>query len=158
MSFKTSPILNRLKNIKGWKQSSFPTKTSNYSRDVTLGLKIYLLLKAYLSINNFKLLMCQLRSYEKFHTVVYIILAHSNTHRKVKKIALKQYFSNLPKVLYLPKNKKVRSLLYRNLLPLKQFTSYTHNWIQKKRPSQYWWKRTYLENWVFFSLKLKKIL
>lgn len=88
-------------------------------------------------MNNFKLLMCQLRSYEKLHTVLYIILAHSNTHQKAKKIGLKKYFSSLPKVLYLPRNKKMRPLLYKYIIPLKQFTSYSHNWIQKKRPSQY---------------------
>ena len=70
MSFKTSPILNRLKNLKGWKQSSFPIKTSNYSRDITLALKIYLLLKAYLFLNNFKLIMSQLRTYEKSNKIL----------------------------------------------------------------------------------------
>lgn len=136
MSFKTSPILNRIKNIKGWKQSSFPTKTSNYSRDIILSLKIYLLLKAYLSINNFKLLICQLRNYEQVNSVLYLFLSHSNSQQKLKKISSKNYFTNFSQVLYLPKNERIRILVYKNINNLKHFTSYQHNLIQKKIPSK----------------------
>jgi hypothetical protein len=147
MSFKTSPILNRIKNIKGWKQSSFPTKSSNYSRDLTFGLKIYLLLKAYLVINNFKLLLCQFKLQDKSEKIIYILITHTNATRKSKKILLKHYFVNYPQPFYLPHNKSILPLLYNNLFKLKQFTGYNHYLIKKKIPSILWWKKTQLENW-----------
>ena len=159
MSFKTSPILNRLKNLKGWKQSSFPTRTSNYSRDITLALKIFLLLKAYLFLNNFKLIMSQLRTYEKSNKVIYVMLVHSNTQLKPKKIILKNNFIKFPYSLYLQTNKKAIYLLYKNNFNFKELTSLHLKSLYKKCPSTLWLYKNQFKNLTFnlaFILKQQK--
>jgi len=61
MSYKTNPIINRLKVIKGWKTPYLPTKTLNYSRDISLWFKVYLLLKLFLNLKKIQLLSCEIR-------------------------------------------------------------------------------------------------
>jgi len=50
MSYKTNPIANRLKIIKGWKNPHLPTKNLKYARDISLWFKVYLLLKIFLNL------------------------------------------------------------------------------------------------------------
>jgi len=149
MSFKTSPILNRLKNIKGWKQSSFPIKTSNYSRDISLNLKIYLLVKAYLVINHFKLILWQLRTHEKSTKILYVMLIHSKLRPKLKDLTTKNYLMKFSYPIYLQSNKNSLYFLYYNHLDFKRFTKYQFLTLQKKLPSFLWYNSIYLRNWTF---------
>ena len=158
MSFKTNPILNRLKARTGWKQSTFPFKSSNYSRDITFALKIYLLLKAYLTLNNFKLLMCQIRGTNQFQKTIYIIVTYSNFKIKTKKKISKNYLTSFSVTQYLPEKKAALYLLYHQSVLLKQFTTYSHYIIVKKKPSKLWWKKTYVANWLAYFIYIKNLI
>lgn len=153
MSYKTSPLLNRLKKIQGWKQSSFPIKPNTYTMDINLGFKIYLLLKAYLTLNNFKLLLCQLRSNEKNIKIVYIMLVHSMLKQKKKKILSQQIFSTNFQPLSKPKTKLAVYLLYKDLIYLKKLVPHHHRINQNHLPSILWWKTLTTSIWIHLFLK-----
>ena len=74
MSYETNPILTRIKINKGWKNPLFPIKTLNYSSEILVWFKVYLLLKAYLSLNHIKLLACEIRDFRKEYSKFYIYL------------------------------------------------------------------------------------
>lgn len=157
MSFKTNPILSRLKIQKGWKQSTFPRKSSNYSRDITFMFKVYLLLTAYLALNNFRLLMCQVRNSITFSKTIYIVIVYSKSDNKTKKRMSKSRFLSFSSLQYLPQDKTAIYLMYNKLALLQQFTAYSHYIMRRKNPSRFWWKTIKANNELLYIIYMRKL-
>jgi len=122
MSYETNPILNRLKLSKGWKTSSFPTHSLNYSRETTLWFKVYLFLKVYLLLHGLRLLTCEIRISE-VHTKI-LLLSVTKEYTLPKKSKSKWKTKSFLQILRSPlnttDNNKSRFLLYLDLQKLKK--------------------------------------
>jgi hypothetical protein len=153
MSYETNPILNRIKHIKGWKSPTFPTKTLNYSREMVLWFKVYLFLKAYLWLQNIRLLTCEIRISEDHTKILYLSISKYITKKKnVKsKWKTKSFLQNLKSPLIKAQNKKARFLLYRDLRTLKQKSEFFFNRNRKTIFSKAWLSKPRLSSWVNFS-------
>ncbi len=85
MSYKTNPIFNRLKINKGWKNPYLPTKTLNYSRDISLWFKVYLLLKLFLNLKKIQLLSCEIRFDQQNKKILYLVINRKKIKKKKQK-------------------------------------------------------------------------
>ena len=153
MSYKTNPISNRLKINKGWKNSYLPTKTLNYSRDISLWFKVYLLLKLFLNLKKIQLLSCEIRFDQQNQKILYLVINRKKTQRKKKrkKISLKKMKTPLRKKA----NKKSKFFLYNHLIYLKKISFWKQNLIQKKVLSKFWLTKPKTS---IFSNTLKKVV
>lgn len=147
MSYKTNPIANRLKIIKGWKTPYFPTKTINYTRDIVLWFKVYLLLKTYLNLKNIKLLSCEIRLSENNAKILYLSINkfwNAKKEKQRKQSSLKKLHSPLIKT----KNTNAVFFLYQNLQFLKQTSILQHNFLRKKITSPFWLNKPRISSWL----------
>jgi len=134
MSYETSPILNRIKIRKGWKNSHFPLKTLNYSHEIILWFKLYLLLKNYLFLQKIMVLACEIRLSENHKKILYLSITKQIEKKKLpkskwkSKSLLRESKSLLNKI----HNKKARFLLYQDLKTLKKNSFCFLNQTQKK--------------------------
>jgi len=90
MSYKTNPIANRLKIIKGWKNPHLPTKNLKYARDISLWFKVYLLLKIFLNLKKIQLFSCEIRFDQQNKKLLYLVINRKKTKKKKKKIFFKK--------------------------------------------------------------------
>ena len=122
MSYETNPILNRIKLSKGWKISSFPTKTLNYSRDLRVWFKIYLFLKVYLLLYGLRLLTYEVRISNNYTKCIYLAVTKLPTKKKksTSKWKVKSFLKDLKSPLSSTYTKKGRFLLYLELQTLKK--------------------------------------
>ena len=159
MSYETNPILNRIKLSKGWKTSTFPTNSLNYSRDTMLWFKVYLFLKVYLLLHGFRLLASEIRLSEKYTKILYLSVAKQSfpPQKSKSKWKAKSFLQKLQSPLTKRNNKKARFLLYLDLQKLKKNSllyfnntrkkTFSHNWIAKPRRFS-WINTSYLVyNW-----------
>jgi len=122
MSYETSPILNRIKIRKGWKNPLFPLKTLHYSHEIILWFKLYLLLKNYLFLQKIMVLACEIRLSENYKKILYLSVTKQFQKKKLpkskwkSKSLLREIKSPLTKL----QNKKARFLLYQDLKTLKK--------------------------------------
>jgi len=122
MSYETSPILNRIKIRKGWKNPLFPLKTLHYSHEIILWFKLYLLLKNYLFLQKIMVLACEIRLSENHKKILYLSITKQFEKKKLpkskwkSKSLLRESKSLLNKI----HNKKARFLLYQDLKTLKK--------------------------------------
>ena len=156
MSYETNPILNRIKILKGWKHSTFPTKTLNYSREIVLWFKVYLFLKVYLWCQNIKLLTCEIRIVETHTKILYLSLSkHIPKKKNIKsKWKTKSVLQNLKSPLVKTQNKKARFLLYRDLRTLKKKSDFCFNMNRKKIFSKAWISKARFSSWINLSQKI----
>ena len=153
MSYETNPILIRLKNNKGWKNSAFPNKNLNYSYEILVWFKIYLLLKAYLSLHRIKLLTCEIRISENRTHILYL----SVTKQFDKKIfsrskwKTKSFLQKLQSPLTNLQNNKARFSLYLDFKTLQKQSFLTFNNWQKKILSKAWISKPRLSSWINFA-------
>lgn len=150
MSYETNPISNRLKINKGWKNPMFPVQTLNYSRDLLLWFKVYLLLKAYLSLQQIKLLACEIRISENHTKILYLSVTKQVKKKKWSKSKWKSnsLLRSLNSPLMKAKNKKARFLLYQDLQILKKNSSLILNMWQKKILSKIWMVKPRFFSWI----------
>ena len=139
MSYETNPILNRLKLSKGWKTSTFPTNSLNYSRETMLWFKVYLFLKVYLWLHGFRLFASEMRLSENYTKILYLSVAKQSSPRKSKsKWKTKPFLQKLWSPLTKKHNKKARFLLYLDLQKLKKNSLLYFNNTRQKIFSPHW--------------------
>ena len=157
MSYETNPILNRIKILKGWKHSTFPTKTLNYSGEMVLWFKVYLFLKVYLWCKNIRLLTCDIRSSENHTKLLYLSVSKHLTKKKYRKSKwkTKSFLQKLKSSLTKTKNKKARFLLYRDLRTLKHKADFFLNVNREKIVSKAWFSKKRLSSWLNFSQDIR---
>jgi len=153
MSYETSPILNRIKITKGWKNPTFPTKTLNYSREMLLWFKVYLFLKVYLWCQNIRLLTCEIRISEVHTKILYLSISkHIPKKKNVKsKWKTKSILQKLKSPLVKKQNRRTRFLLYRDLRTLKQKSEFFFNMNRNKIYSKAWISKSRQLSWINFS-------
>ena len=148
MSYKTNPIFNRLKIIKGWKNPYLPTKTLNYTRDISLWFKVYLLLKLFLNLKKIQLLSCEVRFEQQNKKILYLVINKKKNKqkkkRKKKRIFLKKKITPIRKRI----NSNAKFFFYKNLFFLKQISFWNQNVIQKKILSKFWLTKPKTSNWM----------
>ena len=147
MSYKTNPIFNRLKVIKGWKNPYLPTKTLNYARDISLWFKVYLLLKLFLNLKKIQLLSCEIRFEQQNKKLLYLVINKKKTQRKKRKkikISLKKVKTPLRKRI----NLHAMSYFYQNLIFLKRNSFWNQNVIHKKILSKFWLTKPKISTWI----------
>jgi len=134
MSYETNPILNRIKIRKGWKNPHFPSKTLNYSHEIILWFKLYLLLKNYLFLQKIIVLSCEIRLSENHKKILYLSVTKQFQKKKLQKSKWKSksLLRDSKSLLTKIHNKKARFLLYQDLKTLKKNSSFFFNQIQKK--------------------------
>lgn len=154
MSYETNPITNRLKINKGWKNPHFPTKTINYSREMLLWFKIYLLLKAYLYLHHIQLLACEIRISEANIKILYLSVNKTSVASKTNfksKLKSKSYLRELNSPLTKAQNKDARFLLYQDFKTLKKTSTWNLNTWQKKILSKAWISKHRMSSWSNLS-------
>jgi hypothetical protein len=158
MSYETSPILNRIKITKGWKNPTFPTKTLNYSREMLLWFKVYLFLKVYLWCQNIRLLTCEIRISEVHTKILYLSISkHIPKKKNVKsKWKTKSILQKLKSPLVKKQNKRARFLLYRDLRTLKKKSEFFFNMNRNKIYSKAWISKSRQSSWINFSHMIHK--
>ena len=148
MSYKTNPIFNRLKIIKGWKNPYLPTKTLNYTRDISLWFKVYLLLKLFLNLKKIQLLSCEIRFEQQNKKILYLVINKKKNKqkkkRKKKRIFLKTKITPIRKRI----NANAKFFFYKNLFFLKQISFWNQNAIQKKVLSKFWLTKPKTSSWM----------
>lgn len=112
MSYKTNPIANRLRIIKGWKNSLFLTKRLDHIQQIVMWLKLYLFLKGYLALRNIQLLFCEIRYSEKDVPLLYLSINKIKKNKKKKHISSLLKSKNLKSPLMLKVARKNKFLLY----------------------------------------------
>jgi hypothetical protein len=147
MSYQTNPIANRLKIIKGWKTPYFPTKTLNYTRDIVLWFKVYLLLKTYLNLKKIKLLSCEIRISENNSKILYLSI-NKFWNAKKEKQKRQPLLRKLHSPLLKSKNTSAVFLLYQNLQLLKQTSNLQNNFLKKKVLSKLWLNKPRISSWL----------
>ena len=158
MSYETNPILTRLKINKGWKNPFFPTKSLNYSYEILVWFKIYLLLKAYFALHEIKLLNCEMKASEHqikilFLSVVKQIKIKKNFKSKWK---AKSALRNLQSPFLNSQNQKARFLLYLDYKTLQKKSNFSLNQWQKKTISKAWISKPRLFSWINLSTLIHK--
>ena len=153
MSYETNPILARITNNKGWKNPVFPNKRLNYSYEIEVWFKIYLLLKAYLSLYQLKLLTCEIRVSENHMKILYLSVTKQFEEKKLSKSKwkAKSPLLNLQSPLAKLQNHKARFLLYQDFKTLQKQSVFTFNQWQKKILSKAWFSKPRLSSWINFS-------
>ena len=148
MSYKTNPVFNRLKILKGWKNPYLPTKTLNYTRDISLWFKVYLLLKLFLNLKKIQLISCEIRFEQQNKKILYLVLHKGNNPKKKKnkkkRISLKQKLTPIRKSV----NVNSKFFLYQNLNFLKQISFWNHNVIHKKVLTKFWLTKPKNSTWI----------
>ena len=148
MSYKTNPIFNRLKIIKGWKNPYLPTKTLNYTRDISLWFKVYLLLKLFLNLKKIQLFSFEIRFEQQNKKILYLVINKKKNKqkkkRKKKRIFLKKKITPIRKRI----NYNTKFYFYKNLFFLKQISFWNQNVIQKKILSKFWLTKPKTSNWI----------
>lgn len=151
MSYKTNPITNRLTINKGWKNPNFPTKALNYSREMVLWFKIYLLLKAYLSLQQIQLLACEIRISDANTKLLYLSvnqIFEKTTPRSKSKWEAKSLLQKSKSPLTIFQRKNARFLLYQDFKTLKKISTWALNRWQKKVLSRTWISKNRMSSWV----------
>ena len=149
MSYETNPTLNRIKLSKGWKTSSFPTKSLNYSRDIRVWFKLYLFLKVYLLLYGLRLLTYEVRNSNKYTKNIYLLLTILPKIKRLNsKWKNKSFLKGLKSPLSLINNKKGRFLLYLDLQTLKKKIKYFFNNTNKKLLSPAWLTKPKTQSWI----------
>jgi hypothetical protein len=147
MSYKTNPISNRLKIIKGWKNPYLPTKTLNYARDISLWFKVYLLLKTFLNLKKIQLLSFEIRFAQQNQKLLYLVInkkKNQQKKRKKKKVFVKKIQTPIRK----SKNLNSIFFLYQNLKFLKMFSFWNRNLVHKKVLSKFWLTKPKVATWI----------
>ena len=141
MSSKTSPINNRLRISRGWNNSYFPQNKNEYSRNVSLWLKLYLLIKVYLELKNFKLVSCELKFTNNNRKILFLNLFKCLKEKKKKKNKSKiQHSFKFP--LQRINNKKAIFLIYKNLKNLKKITNLKYSSVLFYKSKNLWLKKS----------------
>lgn len=141
MSSQTSPINNRLRISRGWNNSYFPQNKNEYSRNVSLWLKLYLLIKVYLELKNFKLVSCELKFTNNNRKILFLNLFKCLKEKKKKKNKSKiQHSFKFP--LQRLNNKKAIFLIYKNLKNLKKITNLKYSSVLFYRSKHLWLKKS----------------
>ena len=153
MSYETNPILNRLKLSKGWKTSSFPTKSLNYSRDLRVWFKLYLFLKVYFLLYGMRLLTYEVRHSDKYTKSLYLSLTKLPKKKKLSsKWKGKSFLKGLKSPLSVINNKKGRFLLYLDLKRLKKKIFSFLNHTNKILLSRAWVAKPKKNSWINTTL------
>jgi ribosomal protein S3 len=137
MSYKTNPIANRLKLTKGWKFSSFPTTKKKYAPEIIQGLKLYLVLTAYLQLKQIKIAKLEIRKTEN-NTKIIVLTIHKTKSRKIRKKKKSLTKRNINIKLARIKAKKAINYLYNDLALLKKLSPFRFS-TTKKHSFQYKW-------------------
>jgi len=156
MSYKTNPIFNRLKIIKGWKNPYLPTKTLNYSRDISLWFKVYLLLKTFLNLKKIQLLSCEIRFEQQNKKILYLVINKKKTQKKkIKKtrLSLKKLQTPLRKSM----NRNSIFFLYKDLNFLKKVSFWNKNVVHTKILSKFWLTKPKISTWINHFEKITKL-
>lgn len=156
MSYKTNPIFNRLKFIKGWKNPYLPTKTLNYSRDISLWFKVYLLLKTFLNLKKIQLLSCEIRFEQQNKKILYLVINKKKTQKKKRKktrLSLKKLRTPLRK----SRNRNSIFFLYKDLNFLKKVSFWNKNVAHKKTLSKFWLTKPKISTWINHFEKITKL-
>jgi len=157
MSYQTNPILNRMTINKGWKNPYLPTKTLNYSRDISLWFKVYLLLKFFLILKKIQLVSCEIRFDEQNKKIIYLRINKKGTLRKKRKRknhVLNKLLKRIKTPMLKSKNEDSIYFLYKNLILLKNLSFWNKNSIHKKSLSNLWLSKPKISTWL---TSLKKI-
>ena len=161
MSYETNPILNRIKLSKGWKTSSFPTKSLNYSRDVRVWFKLYLFLKVYLLLYGLRLLTYEVRISDKYTKGIFLFITKLPKKKKLtSKWKGKSFLKGLKSPLSSLNSKKGRFLLYLDLQILKKKIFSFFNNTNKILLSRAWFAKPKTSSWVntsFFLYHQRKL-
>ena len=160
MSYKTNPILNRIKINKGWKNPYFPTKTLNYARDITLWFKVYLLLKFFLNLKKIQLVSFEIRFDEKNKKILYLQINKKGNRKKKKKkthLPLRKVFNQIQTPMLKDKNMGAVFFFYKNLPAFKKYSFWSQNVIQKRIFSKFWLTKPKTLTWLNSLEKVLKI-
>lgn len=151
MSYKTNPIANRIKINKGWKNPYLPTKALNYSRDIALWFKVYLLLKVFLKLKKIQLISCEIRFDQKHKKLLYIVLNQIGKHTKKRNRWNKK---KLKSPIRKSVNKGAIYFLFNNLNTLKNVSFWNKNKVHKKILSKFWLSKPKFSNWLNTAEKI----
>ena len=155
MSYKTNPIFNRLKIIKGWKNPYLPTKTWNYTRDIALWFKVYLLLKTFLNLKKIQLLSCEIRFAQQNQKLLYLVINKKKNQKK------KKNKTKFLKKIRTPIQKKINAdsifFFYQNCLFLKNISFLNQNVVHKKLLSKFWLTKPQHSTWINTFEKIIKL-
>ena len=147
MSYKTNPIANRLKIIKGWKNPYLPTKTLNYARDISLWFKVYLLLKTFLNLKKIQLLSFEIRFEQQNKKLLYLVINKKKNQRKKRK-KKKVFVKKIQTPIRKSKNLNSIFFLYQNLKFLKRISFWNRNSVHKKVLSKFWLTKPKVATWI----------
>lgn len=148
--------MNRLKIIKGWKTPYLPTKTLNYSRDISLWFKVYLLLKLFLNLKKIQLLSCEIRFEQQNKKILYLVINKKKTQkkkRKKRKVSFKKIQTPVRKMI----NTQSIFYLYKNLSSLKRSSFWNQNVVHKKILSKFWLTKPKISTWINTLDKVKSM-
>lgn len=151
MSYKTNPILNRIKINKGWKNPYLPTKTLNYSRDISLWFKVYLLLKFFLNLKKIQLVSFEIRFDQQNKKILYLRINKKGDRkkkRKKKKLALNKILKKIQTPMLKNRNSGSIFFLYKDLLDFKKLTFWNKNVMQKRVLSKFWLTKPKISTWL----------
>ena len=156
MSYETNPILNRIRILKGWKNSTFPLKTADYVGHLTLWFKVYFFLKVYFWYQDIRLLTCEIRTTEFHNKILYLSLKkHIPEKKNLKsKWKTKSFLQQIQSSLTKAQNKKARFLLYRDWQTFKHKSEFFFNINKKKLFSKAWLSKPRSSSWINFSQAL----
>ena len=151
MSYKTNPIANRIKINKGWKNPYLPIKALNYSRDISLWFKVYLLLKAFLHLKKIQLVSYEIRFDQQNRKILYLRInkkGNRRKKRKKKKTALNKILKKIRTPLLKNRNSGSIFFLYKDLVGLKKLSFWNKNVGQKKILSKFWLTKPKISTWI----------
>ena len=157
MSYKTNPILNRIKINKGWKNPYLPTKTLNYSRDISLWFKVYLLLKFFLNLKKIQLVSFEIRFDQQNKKILYLRInkkGDQSQKRKKKKLALNKILKKIKTPMLKNINSGSIFFLYNDLLAFKKLTFWNKNVMHKRVLSKFWLTKPKISTWLSTLEKL----
>ena len=158
MSYKTNPIANRIKINKGWKNPYLPTKILNYSRDISLWFKIYLLLKNFFNLKKIQLISCEMRFDQENKKILYLLINKKGVQKKrwkKKETSLKSFLNRIKTPLLKRNNLLSKFYLYKNLAFAKNLSFWNKNQLHQKVISKFWLTKPKTSIWVN---TLKKIV
>lgn len=156
MSYKTNPILNRIKINKGWKSPYLPTKTLNYTRDFALWFKVYLLLKTFLNLKGIQLLSCEIRFEQQNKKILYILINKKWTKKKEKRKRTK-ILKRIQTPIWKNTNRNAIFFLYKNYISIKNTSFWKQNFVQKKVLSKFWLAKPKNSTWLNTLKKIQSV-
>lgn len=162
MAYHTTPFFKHIKLTKGWKHSLFPQNALNYSRDVTLYLKIYLLLKAYLHLKYLLLIFCEIRVLANNLKLLHLAITKTSSGKPPVRTGMRPHSlwrSNSP--MLKPRHENAVLYIYGLFPHLAKRILQNHIFGTHKICNQLWLNKSRVTTWLNFlnfNKNLKRLI